>query len=84
MVGYENTLSIVYHSGPSIYGCQAMRMKQVAVIGSAGSANCQIIADVEVAISRYSTMSWIGYSEEGMLYTFDNEGVLRTYNPLSR
>jgi chromosome transmission fidelity protein 4 len=27
MAGYENLLAVVYHSGPSVYGCQAFKIK---------------------------------------------------------
>ena len=27
MAGYENLLAVVYHAGPSVYGCQALRVK---------------------------------------------------------
>lgn len=42
------------------------------------------IYDIECPISRESNLVWIGYSEEGMLFTFDNEGLLRTLNPMNR
>ena len=29
MVGYENLLAVVYHGGPSVYGCQASRLKLI-------------------------------------------------------
>jgi hypothetical protein len=43
-----------------------------------------ILYDIECPISKDSNLVWIGYSEEGMLFTFDNEGLLRTLNPLNK
>ena len=80
MVGYENHLALVYHSGPSIYGCQALKVK----IYDMSNRNYNILYDIECPISRYSNLVWLGYSEEGMLFTFDSEGLLRTLNPLNK
>lgn len=40
--------------------------------------------DIECPISHRSNLIWLGYSEEGMLFTFDNEGILRTLNPFNK
>lgn len=46
--------------------------------------NYQIVYDIELPITKFSNLIWIGFSEEGMLYTYDNEGVLRTLNPFNK
>ena len=61
MVGYENLLAIVYHSGPSVYGCQALKVKIIEM----SNKTYNIISDIECPITRYSNLTWIGYSEEG-------------------
>jgi hypothetical protein len=40
--------------------------------------------DIECPISKNATLLWISYSEEGMVYTFDSEGILRTMNPFNK
>ena len=41
----------------------------------------RILYDIECPITKHSNLTWIGFSEEGQLYTYDNEGVLRALNP---
>lgn len=38
MAGYENILAVVYHSGPSVYGCQALRMKIIDMTPTGANA----------------------------------------------
>ena len=59
--GYENLLVIVYHTAPAFLGQQALRMKIIDI----GSKTYQILHDVECPITRSSTLSWIGFSDEG-------------------
>lgn len=61
MVGYENMLAVVYHSGPSIFGCQAMRVKIICL----ANRDYRILTDIECPISRNSNMVWLGFSEQG-------------------
>lgn len=78
MAGYENLLAIVYHGGPAVYGCQQLRLKLIDM-----NRSYQVLVDAECPISRYSNLVWFGYSEEGQLFSFDNEGILRSLNPLN-
>lgn len=39
-----------------------------------------ILHDIECPISRYSNLIWMGFSEEGQIFTYDNEGVFRSLN----
>ena len=76
MAGYENLLVVVYHSGPSIYGCQALRMKIINM----NTRSYKTIVDTEFPLSRQAVIEWLGFSEEGQLISFDTEGVLRSFN----
>ena len=76
MTGYENLLVVVYHSGPSIYGCQALRMKVI----NTSTRNFKTISDTECPLSRQSVLVWLGFSDEGALLSFDSEGVMRAFN----
>ena len=77
VAGYENLLVLVYHSAPAFYGQQALKVKIIDV----GAKSYQIINDIECPITRSSTLSWLGFSDEGQLFTLDTEGVLRALNP---
>lgn len=79
MGGYENLMVVVYHAGPSIYGCQALKMKVIDM----GNKSYPVLHDIDCPISRYSNLIWLGFSEEGQLYTYDNEGVFRGLSLLS-
>ncbi|CDW81941.1 wd repeat and hmg-box dna-binding protein 1-like [Stylonychia lemnae] len=79
MTGYENLLSIAYHAGPPVYGCQAMKVRTYDM----NCKNYSIISDIECPLSRTSNLVWIGYSEEGQLFTHDVEGIIRCLNPLN-
>lgn len=45
--------------------------------------NYNILYDIECPISKNSNLIWLGFSEEGILYSFDNEGILRSMNPVN-
>jgi chromosome transmission fidelity protein 4 len=48
MAGYENLLAVVYHSGPSVYGQQAMRVKTINM----SHRDYTILSDVDFPVSR--------------------------------
>jgi hypothetical protein len=77
VAGYENLLVIVYHTAPAFYGQQCLRMKIIDI----GSKSFSMINDVECPITRLSTLSWLGFSDEGQLFILDTEGILRAMNP---
>jgi hypothetical protein len=45
-----------------------------------GTSAYSVIKDLECPVSRYSNLSWLGFSEEGQLFTFDTEGLFRGLN----
>jgi chromosome transmission fidelity protein 4 len=77
MAGYENYLAVVYHNGPSLYGSQTLRVKIIDMTAT-GASSFQTIKDVECPISRYSNLTWFGFSEEGQLCNYDTEGIMRS------
>ena len=42
--------------------------------------NYRVIFDTEFPLSKLSNLTWTGFSEEGQLFSLDNEGVLRCLN----
>ena len=40
----------------------------------------KILIDAECPSSAFSILTWVGFSEEGQLFTFDSNGVLRSFS----
>ena len=76
MVGYENFLAIIYHAGPAFLGSQAMRIKIINMT----TRDYRILIDAECPASPASLLTWVGFSEEGQLFTYDTYGVLRSFS----
>ena len=72
MSGYENLLAYVYTVSPGLFGTQNFRFKIVDI-----SNNFEDIIDDQLPISPYSTLKWFGFSEDGMLITYDSEKIIR-------
>jgi alpha-D-ribose 1-methylphosphonate 5-triphosphate synthase subunit PhnI len=36
--------------------------------------------DAEFPMSREATLEWLGFSDEGLLLSFDSAGVIRAFN----
>jgi len=75
MVGYESLLAVVYHSGPGIFGFPQMRLKMINMV----NRDYRVLFDIEFPVSRDSNLIWMGFSEEGQLFSFDSEGVMRAF-----
>lgn len=74
MAGYENLLAIVYHQGPPVHGIQSTRMKVLDL-----NKSLSTIADTDFPISRYSKLIWLDFSREGLLCSYDTNGLLRSF-----
>jgi WD40 repeat protein len=71
LAGYENILAIVLHEGVPLLGCQALKVRLIdAEVG-------KMLCELPLPISPGATLTWFGFSEEGMLLSYDTEGVLR-------
>lgn len=75
MAGYENLLVYVYHLGPPLLGSQSLGFK---ILDS--NRNFETIYEGPLPITPFSYLSWIGFSEEGMLFSYDSEKVLRHFS----
>ncbi|KAL4497286.1 hypothetical protein ABPG72_011221 [Tetrahymena utriculariae] len=69
--GYKNILAIVYLDGEPIYGCQSIKLKFFDVHSG------EIIKEIGVPLTPFTTLTWFGFSEEGLVLTKDSKGVIR-------
>ena len=76
MAGYENFMAVIYHSGPSFLGCQSLRVK----IMNMETRDCRVLIDADCAITPGSVLTWMGFSEEGQIFTYDSDGILRSFS----
>lgn len=75
MTGYENLLAIVYHGGLPIFGQQNICCK---IIDCQDQFKC--VYDGQFPVSNGSQLKWVGFSEEGMLSSLDDNGVLTGFD----
>ena len=76
MAAYEDLLVIVYHTGPPSWGTQVLDMKILRIEKT--RAFHLGIASVPLVYESY--LKWLGFSEEGMLFSHDTGENLRVYN----
>lgn len=72
MAAYENLLCIVSHSGLPMLEAQNLKMKVIDI-----SKNYATILETEVPLTPGSSLSWMNFSEEGSIFTYDTDGILR-------
>jgi hypothetical protein len=76
MEAYEDLLVIVYHSSLPVFGCQALKMRIYRITSSTVS----IDRDVPLVIQPNSILKWLGFSEEGMIFSQDSLEYVRCYS----
>ena len=74
MAAHENFLVILTHNGVPVIGSQNIRMRVIDV-----DYNYQTIFDTDLPLSPQSTLTWLGFSEEGQISSYDSDGILRTF-----
>jgi chromosome transmission fidelity protein 4 len=72
MCGYEDLLAVAYHQSVPLSGTQRVNLRIYNV-----KRELKVIADTPLALSSEATIKWIGFSEEGQLFTYDTDGILR-------
>lgn len=83
MTGYENLLVIVYHAGLPIYDHQQLKFKIIDCGGlqlKTSDTLYQVLYEGECPVSKRSSMTWMGFSEEGMLISMDDNGIVSGFN----
>lgn len=61
MCAYEHLLCILYHDTSPIFNQQSIKARVYDVDAQCG------VEEIEIYITPFSTLTWIGYSDEGML-----------------
>lgn len=74
MAGYENHLAYVYHSSLPLFNNQSLRIK---ILNS--NAYFNEIYDGVLPLSPEASLTWFGYSEDGVLLTLDSRKILRGF-----
>ena len=75
MLAYEGFLCIISHNGLPMLESQNLRMKVIDV-----SKSYSKVIESEVPLSPGSNLNWAGFSEEGAIFTYDTDGVLRSFS----
>jgi hypothetical protein len=70
MTGYENLMAIFYHSGLPIYDQQQIKCKII------DTNNFKTVYNDFVHVSRRAQLTWVGFSDEGMLISMDDKGII--------
>lgn len=74
MAGYENLLAIIYHAGLPLYDSQNLKCKII------DTKTYKTIHNGNCPVSNKSELTWVGFSEEGMLTIIDSYGVVSGFN----
>ena len=75
MAAYENLLCIISHNGMPMFESQNLKMKVINV-----DKNYSTVLETEVPLTSGSNLSWMSFSDEGGIYTYDTEGILRNFS----
>lgn len=71
MSGYKNLLALVYLEGEPICGCQSLKLKFF------DAHSGEVIKEAGVPITPFATLTWFGFSDEGLVLTKDSKGIIR-------
>jgi len=74
MTGYENLLAIFYHAGLPIMGHQQLKCRII------DTNTYKTVFDDFAPVSKHGDLIWVGFSDEGMLITLDNMGVISGFD----
>ncbi|XP_078344352.1 WD repeat and HMG-box DNA-binding protein 1-like isoform X2 [Oculina patagonica] len=72
MSGHKDQLMVVFHVNNPLPGEQALALKLLDL-----KRNKELITEERVLLSEKTTLSWLGFSEEGTPVTVDSAGVVR-------
>lgn len=72
MVGNDDCIMIAYHAGSNYLAGQNIEFILI-------DSNKKVLVKESVALSPGATLTWLGFSEEGMPLSFDSIGILRGF-----
>lgn len=73
MAGYENLLAYVIHDSVPISGAQNLKL----IIFDVNSM--KIMTECHLPVTPYSTLSWFGFSQEGLLILQEHTGIIKAF-----
>ncbi|XP_046384284.1 WD repeat and HMG-box DNA-binding protein 1 [Ischnura elegans] len=78
LTGHEHFLVVVFHGGIGVDGDQHL-FYQVVKVGSRSAGGAGLLAHPPqpLPLSQKSTLSWVGFTDEGSVATQDSLGVIR-------
>lgn len=72
LAAHENLLAIVYHSSIPLLGHQSLQLRVYNIL------TYEIVIESPMPINVNSKLTWFGFSEEGLIYSQDSHGIVRT------
>ena len=72
IISFEYFIGVVYSTSLPLFGHQSLKIREYNL------KNNKIELDLNIAISPSSKLQWIGYSDDGVFYTQDSLGIIRT------
>ena len=73
MAGYENLLAYIMHDSVPIFGTQNLKLIIIDV------NTMKVIKECPLPVTPYSTLSWFGFSQEGLLILQENTGIVKAF-----
>ena len=67
LIAYENLLVVAYLDSVPMFGCQMIRANIYNV------ENRSKIKEIEICLTLYSELEWLGFSEEGLIISQDSK-----------
>ena len=74
MAGNDYVFAYAFHSGVPFLGSQAFSFRMHSI------RDYSLLYEGPLCLSQYSHLIWFGFSEEGMLYSFDSDKRLRLFS----
>ena len=75
MRAHENMLAVVFHEGIPMWGAQQLAVQLYLVDGKRNQT--YLIHTIHVPVKPGQQLKWIGFSQEGMLFSQDTLGTIR-------
>lgn len=78
ITAYENLLVVAYHEGVPMWGSQCIAMNLYFI--DSNPNQIKIVNSNHIPVRPTSTLTYLQFSEEGMLISRDSSGQIRAYS----